>query len=220
LNERLAAGLDPNTHLLIPQSGRHLSLLELSLLAANDKAGEALLLAGAEPDDESQLLGTPLELAAQQGMLRTLKFLVNQDPMRLSTSPSPPLLLAVGNQHMEVVRFLLQRSDDYVRDGPWQTLLDDSLQVAVSTYSESSLGIVVELVSAGANPTIQPTLVEAAAKCSPRLVELLIAAGAGPTMQSNEKSPAELALACLKNDDTKGQPFCSTSTRPASSYVI
>lgn len=53
-------------------------MLEVSLLAANDKAGEALLLAGAEAGDKWQLLGTPLELAAQQGMLRTLKFLVNK----------------------------------------------------------------------------------------------------------------------------------------------
>ena len=156
-------------------------MLEVSLLAANDKAGEALLLAGAEAGDKWQLLGTPLELAAQQGMLRTLKFLVNQDPMRLSTSPSPPLLLAVGNQHMGIVRFLLQRSDDYVKDGLWQTLLDDSLQVAVSTYSESSFDIVVELMKAGGDPATHPTLVEAAAKCSPRLVEVLIAAGADPT---------------------------------------
>lgn len=189
-------GMSPNEAIYVPGSSQTISLLELSVRAANDDATSELLRRGAEPKLEGTLSGRPLiDVLSQQGLTKSLRLLILREPSMLLASDTSPLLLAIGYNRSETARALVEWMLSYLPTDRLQAALNEALVIAGTADADPDL--VQDLLDAGADARGTDALIAAAAGCSASNVGLVLAEGADPNRRYESKHVAEYALDCF-----------------------
>jgi hypothetical protein len=199
----LNAGLSPDALLFVPQSDRSISLLELALRAANDDAAVELMQRGASTDLEEEFFGMPLlDVAAQQGLTRSVSFLIEQDPTVLVRSGGDPLRLAVGYGRTDTARVLLRQMLSVVPAEELQPVPDEALRIAV--FEEVEMEFLESLIQAGADPQATPELPAAiwiaVRYCSPDQASFLLQRGVDPNPRHEDVHIAIPAFECFLSE--------------------
>jgi len=183
----LRDGGDPNAVIVQTVEGGHPDAwrgtpLELAIRAKADDIAVRLLQAGADPAFAQEPLGfdTLLEAATLQGMARTVKYLIEANPLAmLEGDPrSSPLVIATSDQRADIVLDMLAASK---RHGvPLGERLDVPLGHAAARGNDE---LASRLLDAGAAPREAGTLHGAVRNLRPDLVQAMLAAGADPTVR-------------------------------------
>ncbi len=207
LRSALNSGLDPDERLFVPDSDQMISLFELSLTAENDGATLELVRRGVATEPPGALEEASLfEILAQLGLPRTLAFLIERSPAEFRATGTEPLSAAIFYNRTEVAGILLEAMMVDMSSRDFQNVLNDALQLAVSTAADVAL--VQKLIDAGADPDAELALIAAAVRCSPTHAELLLASGAdpnprysGPALEHDGRHVAAFAIACFGTDE-------------------
>ena len=208
LSLSLAAGIDPNTELLVPVLGSEelaVSLLEIAMGFQNDDAAAQLLQVGARVD--SLLAGrymydSPLVLFAQRGMLRTLIAYIDRDDSVLVENGGDAFLEAVASEDMPVAQFVLSRTLAIVGPSEIQAQLDEALVIVARKNDVAATQMLLER---GADPSSGEPLIVAVAYCSPDTVEVLLGYSAGALPYYEGEHVASYAQRCFTEESDESE---------------
>lgn len=208
LSLSLAAGIDPNTEILVRVPGKGevaVSLLEIAMGSQNDDAAAQLLQVGARVDP---LVGglyehdSPLALFAQQGMLRTLTTYIDLDNSVLIENGGDAFLRAVASDQMPAAQVVLNRTLAIVGPNEIQAQLDEALVIVAGGNNVAATQMFLDR---GADPSSGLPLVAAVAKCSPDTVAELVSYSADELPFYEGKHVASYAQRCFTAESDESE---------------
>jgi hypothetical protein len=200
LSLSLAAGIDPNTELLVsvPGSGElAVSLIEIAMSFQNDDAAAQLLQVGARVDPlvrGRSVHYSPLGLFARQGMLLTLTTYIDRDNSVLIENGGDAFLEAVAFDQMPAAQLVLNRTLAIVGPNEIQAQLDEALVIVAG---KNNLATTQMLLERGADPGSGAPLIVAVAKCSPDTVAVLLGYSADALPYYDGEHLASYAQQCF-----------------------
>jgi hypothetical protein len=195
----LKAGGDPNaTVQQTPEPDRQGALwegtpLELAIIARADDIALTLLKNGADIGLAKNALGaaTLLAAAAEQGMPKTARFLIERDPKQILEGEisASPIVLATTAGRAEIVDEIIAASERH------NLVLGDRLDFALGKAAfKGNNQLAWRLLAAGAVPSIPGTLNLAVSNLNPAIVADMLAAGADPSLRSMGWRPLDDAV--------------------------
>lgn len=216
LSLSLAAGLDPNTELLVPVPDDRrevaVSLMALSVSYRNDDAAAQLLQLGAELDPlvaTFSSVSSPLMLFAEAGLLRTLITYIDRDDSVLVEDGGTAFVAAVGAGHWPVARLLLDRTIALVGQDQLQAPLEEAL---IWVARQNDVAATQTLLELGADPSSGLPLIAAVVGCSPDTVEQLLDYSADALPYYEDEHAASYAQRCLS------EPFMESGAEAVATF--
>lgn len=164
-------------------------IIEVAILSGNENIAILLVEAGADVSSLSKLTGrTILSVAAELGMRKLVALLIERDPSLLTQGPpgNSPLLGATSDGRYSVVSLMLTSGRQVGVD--WGAALGIALRYALIDGHEDIARL---LIKAGANPKDALAFHNAVAGSNVGIVHDLIEAGASPTALFEGKSPLD-----------------------------
>ena len=207
----LAAGTRADSDVLLPGTDKAISLLELAVIAKNDRAAGLLLDVGAKIDSLEGRFGSAsiLEVFAQQGMLRALSAYIDQDTSVLYQSGTDSLIAAIASGQTPAAELLLDRMSNVVPRDQLQASLDEALIFAARRNDSESTKL---LLARGADTSSGLPLIAAVANCSPDSVRDLLPSYEGAPLPSYENEQvAKYASRCFRTESDEDEAIANFS---------